>query len=225
MSNIPSWDPIWEKVFSEQEWGKYPPEHVIRFVARSFYKAPDRKQVKLLDLGSGTGACAWFMAREGFDVSSIEGSKTAVAQARERFSRENLAGDLRVGDFIELPWPDEHFDGVVENAALCCNRFDQCKRVVAEARRVLKPGGHFLSSNLSNETWGYGIGEEVERNTFRNISQGPLQNRGLALLMDRAQVDELYSPFKDVRVEKATWTMDSLQHCADWWIVESRKAS
>ncbi|MEI9897627.1 MAG: hypothetical protein WDN28_28155 [Chthoniobacter sp.] len=56
MSTLPSWDPVWERLFREQEWGKYPPEHVIRFVARNFYKAPDRKQVRLLDLGGGTGA-------------------------------------------------------------------------------------------------------------------------------------------------------------------------
>lgn len=225
MSTLPSWDPVWERLFREQEWGKYPPEHVIRFVARNFYKAPDRKQVRLLDLGGGTGACTWFMAREGFDVSSIDGSETAVRRAAERFAREGLSGDFRVGDFVELPWPDGYFDGIVDNAAIYSNPFSQCQRAVAEAWRVLKPGGRFLSVSLTNETWGYGLGKEVERNTFRNISAGPLQDRGLALFMDRQQVDELFALFAEVRIEKATWTVDEMRHLVDWWVVESRKAS
>ncbi len=157
-------------------------------------------------------------------MSSIDGSETAVRRAAERFAREGLSGDFRVGDFVELPWPDGYFDGIVDNAAIYSNPFSQCQRAVAEAWRVLKPGGRFLSVSLTNETWGYGLGKEVERNTFRNISAGPLQDRGLALFMDRQQVDELFALFAEVRIEKATWTVDEMRHLVDWW-VESRKAS
>lgn len=222
MNTTPSWDSIWEKIFSTQEWGKYPPEHVIRFIARRFYKVPDRRQIKLLDIGAGTGACTWFMAREGFDVSSIEASPSAVQQARERFAREGLTGDLREGNFGQLPWPDHTFDAVVENISLCCNPFAQCQQVVAEVRRVLKPRGHFLSSNLSNETSGASTGEKVGRNEYRVLHEGPLHNRGFALLMDRTQIDELYAPFTDVSVEKATWTTGAMTQKIDWWIVECR---
>src|SRR5690349_11778017 len=104
LSSDQSWDPIWETVFKSQEWGKYPPEQVIRFVARNFYAARDRKSVRILDLGCGTGACAWYMAREGFSVSGIDGSETAVRTAMLRLSEENLSADLRVGDYLHLPW-------------------------------------------------------------------------------------------------------------------------
>jgi tRNA G46 methylase TrmB len=58
----------------QQEWGKYPPEHVIRFVARNFYRVPDRKYVHLLEVGCGPGANVWFMAREGFAVDECKAS-------------------------------------------------------------------------------------------------------------------------------------------------------
>ena len=32
-----SWDPVWENVFQNQSWGKYPSENLVRFVARNFY--------------------------------------------------------------------------------------------------------------------------------------------------------------------------------------------
>jgi SAM-dependent methyltransferase len=218
-----SWDPAWERVFREQEWGKYPPEHVIRFVARSFYGASDRRAVRLLDLGSGPGACTWFMAREGFSVSAIDGSPTAVARLQARLGGEGLAADARVGDFVTLPWPDATFDGVVDNGALCGNRFEACRAAVEEVRRVLRPGGAFLSANLTDRSWGHGLGREVEPNGFTDIREGPLAGKGFNLFMSRAQVDALYAPLADTVVERTGWTTDGMAHLVEFWVVTCRK--
>ena len=32
-----SFDEYWEEVHSKTEWGQYPTEHVIRFIARNYY--------------------------------------------------------------------------------------------------------------------------------------------------------------------------------------------
>jgi hypothetical protein len=58
------WDPVWENIFSSIPWGKYPPEELIRFVARNFYAALQRNRIKLLEMGCGPGANLWYMARE-----------------------------------------------------------------------------------------------------------------------------------------------------------------
>src|ERR1019366_5194304 len=81
------WDPVWEQIFSTREWGKYPPEHVVRFVAGNFYRVPDRKEMCLLEVGCGPGANIWFMAREGFTVSRIDGSATSIKQGDGRLVR------------------------------------------------------------------------------------------------------------------------------------------
>ena len=31
------WDKGWDKIFSTAEWGKYPGEELIRFIARNFF--------------------------------------------------------------------------------------------------------------------------------------------------------------------------------------------
>jgi hypothetical protein len=61
-----SWDPTWEQVFRVRDWARYPQEELIRFVAVNFYSAAERKKIKILDAGCGTGAGVWFIAREGF---------------------------------------------------------------------------------------------------------------------------------------------------------------
>ena len=106
-------DKIWEELFRTHEWGKYPPESVVRFVARNFYSAPERGRIRLLDAGCGPGACSWFMAREGFQVSGIDGSPSAIKYAKERLAAEGLEADFRVGDYTSMPWANELFDGAV----------------------------------------------------------------------------------------------------------------
>jgi len=224
-ASVQSWDPVWEEVFRTQEWGKYPPEYVIRFVARNFYRAHDRKAVRLLDLGCGPGACSWYMAREGFSVSGIEGSATAVQTATARLHAEGLRADLQVGDYTHLPWPDNYFDGVLDNVTLYCNRFAQCKRAVDEVQRVLKNDGVFLSANFTDRTWGYGLGTEIEPAGFTDIRDGPLAGKGFALFMSRWHLNELYRGFERHEIERIAWTMEGMMRLVELWIVTCRKSS
>lgn len=62
--------------------------------------------------------------------------------AHERAKRLGRPVDLRVGNAEALDFPDEHFDTVVATLALCSIPDD--RRAVAEARRVLRPGGRLI---------------------------------------------------------------------------------
>ncbi len=223
--NDSTWDPVWEQIFQSKEWGKYPPEHVIRFVARNFYGVKDRSQVRLLELGCGPGANVWYMAREGFMVSGIDGSPTAIQQACRRLSDEGLAADLRVGDFARLPWPDESFGGAVENVSLYTNRWTDIQRALGEVRRVLKPGAPFLSSFFTDRTWGYGLGDMVETDGFANLRQGPLAGVGFCLFLKRARVPDLFHGFSDVNVERISLSLDGEQHLVEQFVITCRKAA
>ncbi|EAL1485109.1 SAM-dependent methyltransferase, partial [Campylobacter coli] len=46
---------FWENIFSNKEWGKYPSENLIRFIARNFYNVKNRNEIRILELGLGTG--------------------------------------------------------------------------------------------------------------------------------------------------------------------------
>jgi SAM-dependent methyltransferase len=221
----PGWDPTWEAVFSSRPWGKYPPEPVIREIMRRFGKVPDRRAVRVLDLGSGPGANTWFLAREGFAVSAIDGSPSGIAQNGARLTGENLTADLQVGDFTKrLPWADATFDAVLDNASSCANPLRAITSCFAEVHRVLKPGGLFISLNFTDRTWGYGLGPQGEdAGSVRAVSEGPLHGMGYVQFFSRTEVDRLYSRFVDHAIERTSYTMGGQQHLIELWVVACRK--
>ena len=72
----------WEEIFKTQGWGKYPPEELIRFIARKYSHEPNRKSIKILEIGCGPGANIWYLAREGFTVYGID-------EVKLQFTRQN----------------------------------------------------------------------------------------------------------------------------------------
>ncbi len=218
-----TWDPIWETTFRSRGWGKYPPEHLVRFVAREFANVEDRSGVRLLEIGCGPGANVWFMSREGFSVSGIDGSPTAIRQAHDRLSNEGLKADLRVGDFTQLPWADESSDGVVENASLYSNRVTAIMRAIDEVHRVLRPGAPFLSSFFSDKSWGYGTGELVELDGFIKLQEGPLALGNFCFFLRRERVPEVFHRFAEIEVERVSRTLNGERHLIEQLVITCRK--
>lgn len=205
-----SWDKNWEKVFRSKEWGKYPPEELVRFVARNYYSAPDRSKVKILDLGCGTGAATWYMAREGFSVVGIDGSKTAIKIAQKRFKAEKLKAELKIGDIIKLDWPNNYFDAVTDIASIQHNSSQNIKKIISEVYRVLKPGGKFFGTMIAedkNSNWA-----------------------GTTHFFKLAEIKQLFvpaspvgGPFQKLKVDYSKRTKDNRQSIIKLWCVETTK--
>jgi len=218
-----AWDEHWEKVFRENEWGKYPAESLIRFVARNFYLR-DRSNTRILEVGCGPGANIWYLAREGFDAYGIDGSETAIETANKRFTKENLTGTLQVGDVINIPFKKEFFDGIIDCECLCCNSLKDTKQILQEIQRVLKPQGLFYSRTVSA---GMSLGSEfcrIGKNEYTDIAEGPCGNRGFIRLIDRTGIDELYGVFFDIlSVDILDYTNDNGLWLIKEWIIVCQK--
>lgn len=220
-----AFDEIWEQIHSEQEWGKYPSEEVIRFAARNFYHMK-RSAVKMLDAGCGTGAVTWFLAREGFNVSGFDGSVTAVRKAMDRLKAEGLSAELRVGYATEMPFENEFFDGIIDSAMIYANTSEAIGIILSECYRILKQGGKLFSTGLFKRGMtGYGTGEKLEEHTYRELTEGPLAHRGTAHFFDRDQIVLLWTKagFKDIRVDSVSRTDRDGAVKIDYYIVESVK--
>jgi len=221
-----SWDSTWEQVFQTHDWGRYPPEELIRFVARHFFSVADRRQVKILEVGCGPGANIWFLAREGFDVYGIDGSPTAIEKAERRLRQEGLKAHLRVGDIVSLGdfYPSSAFDAVVDVACLQHNDRQAIQIIMGQIVSVLKQNGKLFSMMLAAGSYGYGLGKEIEPGTFVDIEVGPAQGKGLHHFFRLDEVKVLLEgQFSNVQIEYSNRSLNNRRHNLKYWVAEGCK--
>ncbi|MHB1101070.1 MAG: class I SAM-dependent methyltransferase [Burkholderiales bacterium] len=221
-----AFDPVWEEIFRSQAWGKYPGEDLIRFVARNFYRVQDRSAVRILEVGCGPGANLWYMAREGFSVYGIDGSATAIAQAKFRLDSEcpGWTGDLKVGDIGTLDFEDGMFDAVIDNEAIYANSFENSIMIYSALARVCKPGAKLFSRTFAKGCWGDGTGKPVGHNAWI-AAEGPLKDKGLSRFTEFSEIPELITGFEITEIELLTRTMNDRKHEVREWLIVGEKIS
>ncbi len=129
---------------------------------------PERGTV--LDLATGTGIVTCELAALGHLVHGVDLSAEMLRQARIR-----LPGHLVRGDVYRLPFADSSVAAVT--AVWLLHLLDDSEPVLAEAARVLKPGGVLVTT--ADKSDAHRVAEA------RDPSPGRTQDR-LALLVGRA---------------------------------------
>jgi SAM-dependent methyltransferase len=218
-----SWDPVWENIYRTKNWGIYPTEELIRFIARNYYDAEDRKQIRILDLGCGVGSATWYLCREGFTVHAVDGSETAIALLKHRLDSESLQANLSVADISRLSYPDGYFDCVVDLVCLMCNDRNTTSRISGEVARVLKPGGRFFSYNPRVGCWGDGIGKEIGTHTFQDSPDGPFAHMGVVRFTSEEDIPAIYAPFQPLQIDYAVRSVNGRAHEMAFWVVAGQK--
>jgi phosphoethanolamine N-methyltransferase len=153
---------------------------------------------RILDIGCGIGGPAFEMARtHGADVVGIDLEAPLVARANRS------AIDLDLGDRCSfqtvtpgpLTFADESFDIVISSGAF--TQVPDKPAILAEARRVLRPGGH-----LSSYEWFRAEGE------YSDDMRYWFEVEGLTYALEtlRSYRDQVSAAgFIDVAIENSTW--------------------
>lgn len=101
---------------------------------------------EMLEIGPGPGAATEWLRQKVKRLNAVEVDAAAAGKLADRFAGSNV--EVVVGSAAELSYPDESFDSVgcftmlhhVPTLALQ-------NKILAEAFRVLRPGGVFLGSD------------------------------------------------------------------------------
>ncbi len=134
---------------------RYPNEELLRFVGPRYFTMPRaaRAGVAVLEIGCGSGANLWMLAREGFNVHGVDLSFAALSLCRQMLAEwQTGAAPLTQGSMTELPYRNQSFDLVVDVLATHCLTEAEFVRCLRETGRILKCGGMFFSYMLSKNS-------------------------------------------------------------------------
>ena len=106
----------------------------------------DLEDCTVLEVGSGRGGGSSFVKRylKPRRMIGVDLSKSAVALSRETHRIDGL--EFRVGDAENLSLDDSAVDAVINVESSHC--YPSFEKFLAEVRRVLRPGGHFLYADF-----------------------------------------------------------------------------
>ena len=108
----------------------------------------DRQFDSLLDLGTGTGRMLELLAPLYSRAVGIDASAAMLAVARANLDKGSIANaQVRLGDIQHLPFGRNAFDVVTIHQVL--HYLDEPERAIAEAARVMRPGGRLLIADFA----------------------------------------------------------------------------
>ncbi|MEU6660330.1 class I SAM-dependent methyltransferase [Streptomyces sp. NPDC046821] len=152
----------WQQTYGEHPgmYGEEPSAPAVH--AAAAFRAVGAREV--LELGAGHGRDALYFARAGFTVLATDFSPVGLKQLREAAVAEDIADRVTtaVHDVREpLPLPDASVDAVFAHMLLCMAlSTEEIHALVAEVRRVLRPGGSFVYTVRHTGDAHYGAGTE-----------------------------------------------------------------
>jgi SAM-dependent methyltransferase len=187
-------DPVWEKIFNQRTWGRYPSEEAVRFVKRA--QAWGLPGGEALDIGAGLGACTWMLLREGLAVTAFEGAPAGLERIPETARSFGCAAspDLVLGDIMR---PEGFLAGrgfalMLDHYAMYANPKADIARAMGVYYALLRPGGYFLGCCFGKDSTCYGKGRRVAEDEYADLPEGFLSGVGHVSYFDRSGFEDMF---------------------------------
>ncbi len=152
---------FWETSFKEKQemWGWEPADSVRKTL--ELFKNKNIKDI--LIPGFGYGRNAKYFIDNGFNVTGIEISETAIELAKKHFDK---SVKIYQGSVTEMPFDKELYDGIFCYSLIhLLNEQDRIK-LIEDCYKQLKPNGYMVFVTISKSDFRFGQGTEISKDTF-----------------------------------------------------------
>ena len=140
---ISEWFGHWKKDSIEKGLKQIQYESMYTSSFLTYFKKGD----VVLEAGCGLSRyCVW-LENQGINTYGIDIIKEAIIEGKRYMKKHGYKSELKVGDVRKLPYSSNKFDGYISLGVLeHFESFDDVRKSLAEAFRVLKPGGRVFIS-------------------------------------------------------------------------------
>jgi SAM-dependent methyltransferase len=135
-----------------------PPDAPSPLVERTIGSLPEGRA---LDVATGTGRNALFLAEQGYEVDAVDISDEALAIARERADERSLSVNWTRGDLDEHSFPENAYDVVTMSFYRAFDRLPDIKEALA-------PGGVLLYEHHLRSAESVDRGPSTDRYRLRS---------------------------------------------------------
>lgn len=135
------------------------------------------KDSKVLEVACNMGTTSIELAQKfGCHITAIDLDSKALEKAKANLSKAGLSDKITLmqANALKLPFPDNSFDIVINEAMLTMLQGEAKKKALKEYFRVLKPGGRLLTHDVSYESSDMANQLSQLRNTI-HVKVEPLQ--------------------------------------------------
>lgn len=154
---------FWESAFKNNErmWGEQPTDN-----SRTVLELLQLRNIRnVLIPGFGYGRNAKVFYDEGFDVTGIEISQTAIERAQKYF-RDDVT--IHHGSVTDMPFDTAQYKSIYCYSLIHLLNQAERKKLIQDCYSQLKYNGILVFVALSINDKRFGLGEELEKNTFHS---------------------------------------------------------
>jgi SAM-dependent methyltransferase len=143
----------------------YSNEELLRFFGRHYFALDrdDRKSLRGLEVGCGSGTNLWMIACEGLAATESTFRRKVSCSAGKCWRIGARLRTYRVADMTSMPCSEDHIDVLVDIFSSYCLDERGFARFLSEVARILRRGGQFYSYAPSKQS-----------TTFRDSGPSPM---------------------------------------------------
>ena len=169
-------------------WNFKTPPDVLENLVRTGKITP----CKTIDLGCGTGNYAIYLAGEGFDVTAVDISSSAIKIAKNNASQKGIDCNFIVADILgDLKQIQSTFNFAYDWELLHHIFPSDREKYIRNVYRLLNPGGQYLSVCFSEENLQFGRVGKFRKTPLETVLYFSSENELRVLYESFFKVEEL----------------------------------
>ena len=201
---------------------QYPSDHVVRFLMGS-RPLLENGGARFLDIGVGAGRHCALATDLGFEPYGVDTSFVGLQHARQRRCETAPRHLLAQASMLALPFADSSFKLLLSFGVFYYGTANEMKQAIAEAHRVLAPGGKALIVLRTVDDYRFGKGKKLSHNTFQ-LDIADTNELGTVQHFIAAEDINLYfSAFSHVTFEKTETTSANCTRLDSDWLITVEK--